>query len=55
MYKLIEARRGFVSFTSTLFTYNFNLIKVVYSFNNFAAEQKTVLDQIPEREEGEAY
>ena len=28
---------------------------MVNSFNNLAAEQKTVLDQIPEREEGEAY
>ena len=28
---------------------------VILSFNNLAAEQKTVLDQIPEREEGEAY
>ena len=28
---------------------------MVNSFNNLAAEQKTVLDQIPEREEGEAH
>ena len=28
---------------------------MVNSFNNLATEQNTVLDQIPEREEGEAY
>ena len=28
---------------------------MVNSFNNLSAEQNTVLDQIPEREEGEAY
>ena len=28
---------------------------MVNSFHNLAAEQKTVLDQIPKREEGEAY
>ena len=28
---------------------------VANSFNNLSAEQNTVLDQIPEREEGEAY
>ena len=28
---------------------------MINSFNNLSAEQNTVLDQIPEREEGEAY
>ena len=45
----------FINQALALFTFDFIVIKAMNSFHNLATEQSTILDQIPEREEGEPH